>query len=51
MTQSLIGPNPVMVLTANPFAFNEPSVFEFRDHPLDGTLRDPDLQRDIAQYH
>jgi len=51
MTQALIGPNPVMVLAADPFAFNDPSVFEFGNHPLDRTLRDPNLQGDVAQYH
>jgi len=50
MSQGLVGPNAVVVLPANPLAFNNATGFQIGDDPLDGSLRYAHLHRDFAEH-
>jgi hypothetical protein len=50
MPQRLIGPNLVVVLTANLFAFDNTASFEIGNDSLDRAFGNPDLLRDFAEH-
>ena len=48
--ESLVGPNTVVVLAANFFAFDKSTNFELGDDPLHGPLGDSDLHCHLSKH-
>ncbi len=51
MPEGAIGSNPVMVLAADLFPFDESSSFQIGNDALHGSLGNSDLQCHFAKHH